>query len=850
MKKQFAALCHPRRRFVIPAKAGISLLAFALFAACGDEVTQINQTGLEVVASVDDLPKCNKDNEGEQAIVKGESVIRVCVDGDWVAVGSDGADSDFSCKTEELKDKSGLKIVCNGDSIGVVLNGSDGKQGEAGKDGDAGTGCEITDRNDTAVVVKCGEASMTIDLNIGLPNDTAEADSERTPISLDSLVGFTQKGPFLKGSTVYLYELSDGRTLKQTNGNFTSNISQDNGRYKFLARDLVSQYAMVVVDGYYRNEVTGVSSNAPIRLKAITDMRKRNSVNVNILTHSEFERVYHLVTRGDKDGKKLTVKQAKRKAQQEIMDIFDIKLDEQADAEDLNVFGTSDADAALLAFSILLQGDRSESELMALLSEISNDMAEDGKWDGNRADSIKASIVLWMLNNHGRMDLFRNNVKNWGLGDVPPFEKYIENFMEKMLGIPDCSDKENGYKETIRKASSLFDGKTFVCNDGVAGLERAENKFLNPNIKYGTLIDYRDKKVYRTVEIGQQTWMAENLNYIDTVVYPSLLEHSWCYYSDSCETYGRLYEWGTAMDSAAVFSNNGKGCGNGVSCSPVYPTRGLCPDGWHIPSIEDAKILQIFVSGANDLFAKGFEKLPDAEDVYGFSALPMGYTRNGTYYYRPEDEFYFWVTRDAYTNNAGVTGLYRGSVSSTNVYPKNEAHPVRCVKNAKAVEYGQLLDERDGQVYKTVKIGNKTWMAENLNYRYLEKTEEIDSSSFCHNGDPRNCEKYGRLYFWSAAMDSAAVFSDNGKGCGHGVTCSPTYPVRGVCPEGWHFPTREEWEDLLAAHGRISSAYMANQSPNIYGFSLLGTTGSVYLSSYDGNVYYDYGSYLSVFCPL
>ena len=108
-------------------------------------------------------------------------------------------------------------------------------------------------------------------LLFGASADTAEADSERVPISLDSIVGLTQKGPFLKGSTVYLYELSDGRTLKQTNGNFTSKITSDDGRYKFSARDLVSQYAMVVVDGYYRNEVTGGTSDAPIRLTALTD---------------------------------------------------------------------------------------------------------------------------------------------------------------------------------------------------------------------------------------------------------------------------------------------------------------------------------------------------------------------------------------------------------------------------------------------------------------------------------------------------------------------------------------------------------------------------------------------------
>ena len=99
-------------------------------------------------------------------------------------------------------------------------------------------------------------------------------------------------------------------------------------------------------------------------------------------------------------------------------------------------------------------------------------------------------------------------------------------------------------------------------------------------------------------------------------------------------------------------------------------------------------------------------------------------------------------------------------------------------------EYGELVDDRDGQAYKTVKIGDQWWMAENLNYAYLQRTSELDSSSFCYNDSVEYCDKYGRLYTWAAAMDSAGTWSTNGKDCGYDVECSPTYPVRGVCPSG------------------------------------------------------------------
>ena len=113
---------------------------------------------------------------------------------------------------------------------------------------------------------------------------------------------------------------------------------------------------------------------------------------------------------------------------------------------------------------------------------------------------------------------------------------------------------------------------------------------------------------------------------------------------------------------------------------------------------------------------------------------------------------------------------------------------------------GTMTDERDGKTYKTVKIGTQTWMAENLNYVYLQPTAELDSSSFCYNDSASYCEKYGRLYLWSAAMDSVGSWTPNGDGwCGYGRICLPTYPVRGICPEGWHLPDMYEWDLLIKA---------------------------------------------------
>ncbi len=121
-------------------------------------------------------------------------------------------------------------------------------------------------------------------------------------------------------------------------------------------------------------------------------------------------------------------------------------------------------------------------------------------------------------------------------------------------------------------------------------------------------------------------------------------------------------------------------------------------------------------------------------------------------------------------------------------------------------EFDLLTDNRDGQEYKTIKIGHQIWMAENLNYDY--RIEGADFS-YCYDNKSDNCEKYGRLYTWAAAMDSAAVFSEDGKGCGANSTieinsgndttwyCKPKNTIRGICPKNWHLPNVEEYRQLV-----------------------------------------------------
>lgn len=199
----------------------------------------------------------------------------------------------------------------------------------------------------------------------------------------------------------------------------------------------------------------------------------------------------------------------------------------------------------------------------------------------------------------------------------------------------------------IRKNVSVARDSVFQCNKSLWN--------ISIEFTYGFLTDSRDGKVYKTIVIGTQTWMAENLNYADSSAYPSMKGRSSCLgnSADSCIKYGRRYSWAVAMDSAGTFSTNGKECGYGNFCSPTYPVRGVCPEGWHLPTGEEwSRLYSSVESSPYALQIKGLEKWPDATDAYGFSALPIG---------RDRDEYYacFWSTTQVTTfSNGKTTALY------------------------------------------------------------------------------------------------------------------------------------------------------------------------------------------------
>jgi uncharacterized protein (TIGR02145 family) len=202
-------------------------------------------------------------------------------------------------------------------------------------------------------------------------------------------------------------------------------------------------------------------------------------------------------------------------------------------------------------------------------------------------------------------------------------------------------------------------------SSGVASSSSFTKDWFNVSISYGSMTDTRDNQVYKTVVIGTQTWMAENLNYASTSVV------SRC---EKCTIYGRLYDWNSMMAGATSSTDSPSG------------VQGICPSGWHVPSNAEWDVLETFVGGSSTAGTKlkansnlWYENT--GTDDYGFSALPGGYyfgSASITVGYNG----YWWSTTEYSTENAYEQKMnYKDADVSLYNNDKPNGCSLRCVKD-------------------------------------------------------------------------------------------------------------------------------------------------------------------------
>ncbi len=190
---------------------------------------------------------------------------------------------------------------------------------------------------------------------------------------------------------------------------------------------------------------------------------------------------------------------------------------------------------------------------------------------------------------------------------------------------------------------------------------KSEAKAARKATAEGTFTDTRDGQTYEWVKIGNQVWMAENLNY-------KISPGSWCGNNESrnCDKYGRLYTWLAANKA--------------------------CPTGWRLPSESEWDKLIDFVGGRRAAGIKlksksGWIDNGNGTDEYGFSALPGGYRGSGGGYagvfIDPGRRGYWWSSTETDNNGAYLfeVGNDRDAFFFSADFYKSVGYSVRCVRD-------------------------------------------------------------------------------------------------------------------------------------------------------------------------
>ena len=218
---------------------------------------------------------------------------------------------------------------------------------------------------------------------------------------------------------------------------------------------------------------------------------------------------------------------------------------------------------------------------------------------------------------------------------------------------------------------------------------------LNPEIAYDSIIDPRDGQIYKTVKIGNQVWMAENLNYADSVATPSLMGKSCCFLNkvENCAVAGRLYTWMAAIDSVKLYKDKFVKCGVGKTCSLPDTVYGICPPGWHLPTNKEWKTLFNEVGGiltASEVLKSktGWLDNGNGTDDFGFSGLPVGErSAYGHIYYDPyfsgDGDFAGFWSASEYSNSYAYHVFLSYEYKEVHLIYKNklDALSVRCLKD-------------------------------------------------------------------------------------------------------------------------------------------------------------------------
>ncbi|MBR5412540.1 MAG: fibrobacter succinogenes major paralogous domain-containing protein [Fibrobacter sp.] len=248
---------------------------------------------------------------------------------------------------------------------------------------------------------------------------------------------------------------------------------------------------------------------------------------------------------------------------------------------------------------------------------------------------------------------------------------------------PESSASEESSSSVEPESSSSEEPVSSSVEESSSSAEPEPRDASIYDAEANTLTDLRNSKVYRTTTIEivdeergidySEVWMAENLNYVT--------ESSYCYGDEpeKCTTYGRLYTW------AAAVGKSESECGFGQVCNlPAgEDIRGICPEGWHLPS--DGEWNALIDAVPNNVAVKlrstsGWNRA--GTDDYSFSARATGFRNDDGTFANEDDGTAFWSSTEADSDRAYM--MMVGDVYTyafVTALSKLRGHTIRCLKD-------------------------------------------------------------------------------------------------------------------------------------------------------------------------
>ena len=346
-----------------------------------------------------------------------------------------------------------------------------------------------------------------------------------------TVYGLAQNGPYADSSVVKLTML-DESTLEPTEQVFTGMVNGGFGGYSVKAESLKSNIAQILVTGKYLDAKYGDVSKEELTLYALTDLNAHDSVNVNLFTTLEYERVRELVK-----NKKLSFADAKKQARNELLDAFHVATKDESgnnvnfdDPEMWNIYGirdieNRDEDKVLMGLTAIFSSF-DVKYLESLIKAFAEDFAKDGKWDSdstrmkvaNAAYNLNMSVLSGDMIIPADIERIRSTLAKWRSiyttgfdlrnltnAILPDFESVIDDFWQTEYGLGKCDESNLG---TVAKTPY---NSYFTCkedNRTYTGIRWLSSSVLETNT-YGIKCDSTDYFKTETTDRTPRLYVCE-----------------------------------------------------------------------------------------------------------------------------------------------------------------------------------------------------------------------------------------------------------------------------------------------------------------------------------------------------